>query len=120
MKSHSDIKICLGCGHIQGDPLKYGNMACCPDNHHLPLRQYLKRSNQDYINLAKQVARKNPNVCIHCGEIEGAEIGPTKCKHKFEPLPTFIKDWRSRFFALYEMADLLKSFGIIFNQKPGK
>ena len=41
-----DEKICTGCGHIESDGLKHG-FACCPDNKHLPLREFLKAWHKD-------------------------------------------------------------------------
>ena len=46
LPSEGDEKICTGCGHIESDGLKHG-FACCPDNKHLPLREFLKAWHKD-------------------------------------------------------------------------
>lgn len=37
-------EICVGCGHLQGDPFKTSATACCPDSEYVPLRDYISRS----------------------------------------------------------------------------
>lgn len=37
-----DIKVCIGCGHIEGDDIGEA-LSCCPENNHLPLRDFIKR-----------------------------------------------------------------------------
>lgn len=35
-----NINVCSGCGHVEGDDLE-GHMGCCPDNRHIPIRQFI-------------------------------------------------------------------------------
>jgi hypothetical protein len=40
-----EIKICIGCGRLSTDPpIKAPALACCPDNHYLPIKKYWERS----------------------------------------------------------------------------
>ena len=44
MKHLDQEKVCMGCGHLESDPVQKPAMACCPDSNYIPLREYLKRS----------------------------------------------------------------------------
>ena len=35
-----NVKICTGCGHLSNDPIEPPALACCPDNHYLPIKRY--------------------------------------------------------------------------------
>ena len=44
-ESINEMKICTGCGRLTTDPpLPETALACCPDNHYLPIRKYWERS----------------------------------------------------------------------------
>lgn len=45
----STLKICSGCGHIEGVPLGLNKLdepylGCCPDNNHIPIKEYWENS----------------------------------------------------------------------------
>ena len=41
----SEIKICTGCGRLSNEPtIDPSFVACCPDNHYLPIKKYWERS----------------------------------------------------------------------------
>lgn len=41
MPTEKSVNVCSGCGHVEGDDLGETAMACCPDNRHIPIRQFI-------------------------------------------------------------------------------
>ena len=40
-----EVKICTGCGRLSTDPpIELPALACCPDNHYLPIKKYWQLS----------------------------------------------------------------------------
>ncbi len=35
-------KVCTGCGHLENEPI--GKLSCCPDNNHIPMKEYIDNS----------------------------------------------------------------------------
>lgn len=57
-------KVCTGCGHIEGETIGT-YLACCPDNNHVDLTDYISAMNQDsYEKGMKIVQLHNEITCL--------------------------------------------------------
>lgn len=50
--------ICVGCGRLSNEPLDPNNLACCPENKYIPIKQYWLHSTYKYENQIGNTYRK--------------------------------------------------------------